>query len=314
MHGNARLSIHGRKVVVERHLEGESLTRIAAGLGVSRQTVSKWWRRYLEDPDGVWWLDRSSAPRATPHRVDPAVEAQIVSLRRRLRWGPFQIAYRVGVSRSTVHRVLVDHGVNRIGFLDPPRDRAIRYERDTPGELVHLDTKRFPRIPDGGGRFIHGNVGYRTAERIKQNVGYIHVHAAVDDHTRIAYAGVFDDATAVSCAAFLNNTVTYLASYGIRITSVMTDNAKAYLGKTFTATRTDHGIDHITIRPYRPQTNGKVERFFRTLKTEWSHAANYYSEHERHTALDTWLETYNTQRPHTAIGAPPATRVNNVPE
>lgn len=315
MHGNARLSVHARKVIVKRHLGGDSLTEIASGMGVSRQTVSKWWQRYVEDPDGVWWQDRPSVPHTVPNRIPDEIEAEVVRLREQLRWGPFRISYQVGISRATVHRVLVDHGLNRIGYLDPPKDTpVVRYERATPGELIHVDTKRFPRIPDGGGRFVHGVVGYRTAERIRQHIGYIHVHAAVDDHTRIAYASVFDNARADSCAEFLDNTVTYMATFGIRIHTVMTDNAKAYGGKAFTATRTDHGINHITIRPYRPQTNGKVERFFRTLKAEWSHAATYYNEHERGAALDTWLEIYNTQRPHTAIGAPPITRVNNAPE
>ena len=161
---------------------------------------------------------------------------------------------------------------------------------------------------------MHGDAGYRTAARIKQRVGYIHVHAAVDDYSRLAFAAVFDDATAHSASAFLIAAIDYFAQFGIRIDTVMTDNAKAYLGKLFTATRTDYSIDHITTRPYRPQTNGKVERFFRTLKTEWSHATTYPNEPTRIQALDTWLTTYNTQRHHTAIAGPPITRVNNDPD
>ena len=290
------------------------LGKIASQLGVSRQTASKWWNRFVADPDGEWFADRSSAPSETPHKLDEAIENEIVAVRRAERLGSFQLAYRFGVSRSTIHRVLADHGINRLGHLDPDKEPAVRYERDTPGDLIHVDTKKFGRIPEGGGSFSLGNTGYRTAERIKQRTGYIHLHAAVDDHTRIAYAAVFNDATGASCAEFTLDTITYFHSYGIRINQIMTDNAKAYGANIFTAVRTDHGIDHITTRPYRPQTNGKVERFFRTAKAEWSHATHYQNETERNHALDTWLEFYNTQRPHTAIGAPPITRVNNVPE
>jgi transposase InsO family protein len=312
VHGNARLSGHGRRLIVERHLGGMPLAHIADQMGVSRQTASKWWRRFLEDPDGCWWEDRSSAS-SHPFTIPSHVEDRILELRAK-RFGPWRIARLVGVSQSTVWRVLKAHGMNRLTYLDPPTGDIIRYERDTPGELVHIDTKKFGRIPDGGGRFVLGDAGYRTADRIRQRVGYVHVHAAVDDHTRIAYAAVFDDARADSCSEFLEDTITYMASFGIRITAVMTDNAKAYLGKTFTATRTDHAITHIRTRPYRPQTNGKAERFFSTLKREWSHAHPYTSEQARRQQLDTWLEEYNTQRHHWTIDAIPASRVNNQPE
>ena len=313
MHANARLTRHGKELIVARHRAGMPLAHVADQLGISRQTASKWWRRYLEEPGGRWWLERSSRPGSCPHRIDTEVEETILELRRD-RLGPSQIAYRVGVSSATVWRVLHDHGVNRLRFLDPPTGVPIRYERDRPGELVHVDTKRFGRIPDGGGRFLLGNEGYRTAARIKQQVGYIHVHAAVDDHSRLAFAAVFEDATAPSCSRFLETAIDYFAGYGIRIETVMTDNAKAYAGRLFTKTRTDWGIDHITTRPYRPQTNGKVERFFSTLKTEWAHSRPYLTETERILALDTWLHHYNTDRHHTALGAPPITRVNNQPD
>lgn len=289
------------------------LAHVADQLGISRQTASKWWQRFCEDPDGAWWQDRSSRPVSCPHRISPQVEAEIIELRDQ-RLGPWRIATRVGVSSATVYRVLKDAGLNRLGFLDPPTGVPIRYERSHPGELVHIDTKKFGRIPDGGGRFALGDTGYRSAARINQRVGYVHMHAAVDDYSRVAFVGAFNDATALSCSQFLGDTIEFFASYGIRIEAVMTDNAKAYLGKLFTATRTDFGIDHLLTRPYRPQTNGKVERFFRTLKAEWSHSKPYTSEEHRQATLDTWLNTYNTQRHHTAIGAPPITRVNNQPD
>jgi transposase InsO family protein len=157
-------------------------------------------------------------------------------------------------------------------------------------------------------------MGYRTAARQKARIGYIHVHAAVDDHSRLAYVAVYPDNTAPSCADFLEEAIGFFAGYGISIEEVMTDNAKAYQGKLFTHTRTDWGIDHILTRPYRPQTNGKVERFFRTLKAEWSHVQPYQTEHERQEALEQWLHHYNHHRHHTATGGPPIHRVNNQPD
>lgn len=314
MHGNARLTEWGRWLIVERHLSGMPLAHVADQLGVSRQTASKWFGRYQADPAGQWWVDRPTVAGSCPHRTPEAVEDEIVELRRDRRWGPWRIAQQVGVSPSTVWRVLKAHGINRLRWIDPPTGEVIRYERATPGELVHLDTKKFGRIPPGGGRFALGDEGYRTAERQKQRVGYIHVHAAVDDHSRLAYAAVFPDATAGSCAEFLTDTIDYFAAHGIRIRTVMTDNAKAYTARAFTHTRTDWGIDHILTRPYRPQSNGKVERFHQTLKQEWSHTRPYANETQRIAALDSWLEHYNTQRPHTAIGAAPITRVNKGPE
>jgi len=174
VHGNARLTAYGRWLIVERHLGGMPLAHVADQLGISRQTASKWWQRYLNDPSGEWWKDRPSTPRRVPNRIAPDVEAEILELRRR-RLGPWQIAKRVGVSSSTVWRVLRDAGMNRLGLLDPPTGEIIRYERAAPGELIHIDTKKFGRIPNGGGRWALGDIGYRTGKRIKQRVGYIHV-------------------------------------------------------------------------------------------------------------------------------------------
>ncbi len=290
------------------------LAHVAEQLGISRQTASKWWRRYLEDPGGDWWDDRSTVAGRCPHRIGADVEERIVELRRSRKVGPGQIAAEVGVSSSTVWRVLRAHGLNRLRFIDPPTATVIRYERSQPGELVHLDTKKFGRIPSGGGRLTLGDVGYRTAARQKARIGYVHIHAAVDDYTRVAHAGVYPDATAASCAAFLEDIVGAFAGYGIIVRAVMTDNAKAYVGRRFTTARTDWGIDHILTRPYRPQTNGKVERFHATLKQEWSHARPYTSERQRTRALVSWLRHYNTRRHHTAVGGPPVTRVNNEPD
>lgn len=314
MHANARLNGFGRRLIIQRRLGGMPLAQVAEQMGISRQTASKWWQRFLADPEGSWFLDRSSRVRSCPHRISSDIEAEIIRIRRVEKLGPFQIGLRVGVSSATVWRVLKAAGLNRLRFLDPPTGRVIRYERSRPGELVHIDTKRFGRIPPGGGRFALGEDGYRTAARQRAQIGYIHVHAAVDDHSRLAFVESYPDATAHSCAQFLEHTIAFFAAHGIRISTVMTDNAKAYQGRLFTHTRTDWAITHLLTRPYRPQTNGKVERFFRTLKAEWSHVQPYPTEAHRQTQLDTWLHHYNNHRHHTAIGGPPIHRVNNHPD
>jgi transposase InsO family protein len=297
-------------LLIERHLAGMPLAHVAEQMGISRQTASKWWHRYLEDPDGPWYEDRSTQG-TCPHRISAETEARIVWLRRVRKVGPVTIAATVGVSSATVWRVLKAHGLNRLGFIDPPTGTVIRYERDYPGDLVHFDTKKYGRIPPGGGRRSVGEAGYRTSRRQKARIGYVHLHAAIDDHSRLGYAAVYPDATAASCTAFLEDTIAFFATWGITIHQLMTDNAKAYTGNEFTRLRTDFGIDHLLIRPYRPQTNGKVERLHRTLKREWAHARPYTSEPERVAALDSYLDHYNTVRYHTAIKGTPASRVNN---
>jgi len=311
MHANARLSPWGRREIVHRHLAGELLVEIARQLRVSRATVSKWWGRYLADPDGDWYLDRPSRPHTCPHRTSPQVETQIVTERQSFKLGPARIGYRLGVPSSTVWKVLHRHGLNRLAFMDRVTGQPVRrYEKTTPGELIHLDTKQVARISEGGGWRVYGLDGtlVRNQKR-KSRAGYEHVHAAVDDHSRLAYAEILPDIKAETCAGFRKRANQWFNDQGITVTAVMTDNGSAYRSALFESAL--NGLKHIRTRPYRPQTNGKVERFNRTLVDEWAYARIYTSGNDRTQALADWIHNYNHHRGHTAIRGPPISRVNN---
>lgn len=279
MHRNARLTVWARKEIVDRHQEGTTLAEIACQLRVSRATVSKWWRRYQADPSGEWFLDRSSRPHSCSHQTPAHVEAAIVELRRSDKLGPARIGYRLEVPASTVWKVLRRHQLNRLAFMDRRTGRLVRrYEKETPGELVHLDTKQVARISEGGGWRVYDLDGtLRRNPARKSRAGYEHVHAAVDDHSRLAYAEVLSDTKAETCAGFWTRANQWFADQGITVQAVMTDNWSGYTARAF-ATRLGE-VKHIRIRPYRPQTNGKVERFNRTLTDEWAYARPYTSEH-----------------------------------
>ena len=310
MHGNARLTPQGRLTMVSRIAAGRPVAHVAAEMGVSRPTAYKWWRRWrLEGMAGLW--DRSSRPRSCPRRCPAEVEAAVVAMRQELKLGPIQLAGRLGVPASTVHRVLVRHGVNRLAWMDRPTGRVIRrYERSRPGELVHVDVKKLGRVPDGGGWRIHGR-DQRPGH--KRGAGWDYVHAAVDDHSRLAYAEALPDERADTCVAFWRRARAFFAGHGIPVTGVMTDNAKAYLCERFQSALAEAGARHWSIPPYQPQINGKVERFNRTLADNWAYVRPWRTNDERTAALDTWLHTYNHHRHHTAVGGPPITRVNNLP-
>ncbi|HEX2038965.1 MAG TPA: IS481 family transposase [Acidimicrobiales bacterium] len=307
MHGNARLTPLGRLALVMRIESGRPVAHVAAEMAVSRPTAYKWWRRWRVE--GVAGLaDRPSRALRCPHRTDPATEAAVAQLRRELKLGPVRIAARLGLVASTVHRVLCRLGLNRLSWLDRPTGRVIRrIETTRPGELVHVDVKKLGRIPDGGGWRVRG----RSAETHHRNhrVGYAYLHSAVDAHSRLAYTEALDDERAPTCAAFWRRAAGFFAGHGIAVEAVLTDNAWAYRFRRF-AEALD-GVEHRFIRPHRPQTNGKVERFHRTLAEEWAYVRPYSSEAERLAALDEWLHVYNHHRHHTAVGGPPISRVNN---
>lgn len=309
MHGNARLTPVGRLTMVLRIEAGRPVAHVAAEMGISRPTAYKWWSRWQDEgPAGL--VDRSSRPRSCPHQTPVELEAEIARLRSEARWGPARIALCLGIPSSTVHRVLVRLGINRLDWFDRPTGRRIRrYERAHPGELVHVDIKKLGRIPDGGGWRAWG----RSEEVRGRGIGYAYVHSAVDDHTRLAYSEVLADEKGVTCAAFWARAARFFNDHGIVPTGVMTDNAKAYLGFAFTDALDATGSRHWRIPPRQPQINGKVERFNRTLLDEWAYARNYNSDAERTAALDSWLHLYNHHRNHTAIGGPPITRVNDLP-
>lgn len=311
MHRNARLTEWARRQVVSRHQSGVTQAEIARQLQVSRATVAKWWARYQADPGGAWFEDRSSRPHHCPHQTPAHVEVAIIDQRQSHRLGPARIGYRLGVPSSTVWKVLVRHQLNRLQALDRPTGRLVRrYEKDTPGELIHVDTKQVARIAEGGGWRVYGPEGtLRRNPKRKSRAGYEHVHAAIDDHSRLAYAEVLPDIKAETCAGFWTRANQWFGDQGITVQAVMTDNGSGYTSRLFTATLGQ--IKHVRTRPYRPQTNGKVERFNRTLTEEWAYARIYTSNNDRAKALQEWIHIYNHHRGHTAIGGPPITRVNN---
>ena len=315
LHRNARLTEWGRRELVRRVVAGTPVAHVAEQMNVSRATAAKWFARHLDDPEGVWWVDRSSRPHHSPNRTPAKVEARIVALRERRKLGPARIAGQLDLVPSTVHRVLVRHGCNRLAWMDRPTGRVIRrYEHDQPGDLVHIDIKKLGKVPPGGGWRAHGrSTATRSARAKRPRIGYGYVHSVVDDHSRVAYSEVLDDERADTTVAFFRRARAWFGDYGIEIRAVLSDNGPCYTSHLFRAELADTGIKHRLIRPYRPQTNGKVERFNRTLLDEWAYVRTYRSEAERRRQLDTWLHTYNHHRHHTAIGGPPITRVNNLP-
>lgn len=311
MHRNARLTPLGRFTLCARIESGRPVAHVAAEMGVSRATAHKWWRRWqAEGLEGL--ADRSSRPRHSPGRVPAELEAAIAELRCEFKLGPARIAARLGVPASTVHRVLCRQGLNRLAWMDRPTGRVIRrYERAAPGELVHVDIKKLGRVPDGGGWRIHGRQTANGA-RHKRGLGYAFIHAAVDDHSRLAYAEVLADERDSTCAAFWQRAAAWFAKHGVTVQEVMTDNGPGYRSKAFA-----HALGAATHRftkPYQPQQNGKVERFNRTMLEEWAYVRPYLSETDRTHALADWLHTYNHHRSHTALrGHAPIHRVNNLP-
>ena len=311
MHSNAKLTPAGRLILVGRIAAGRPAAHVAAEMGVSRQTAYKWRRRWLAEGE-AGLRDRSSRPRHCPTQLPARVERRIERLRRRLKLGPARIAGRLALARSTVYRALCRLGLNRLAWLDRPTGVVIRrYEHARPGDLVHVDIKKLGRIPDGGGWRVHG----RGRAGSRQRVGYAYVHSAVDDHSRVAYSEVLNDETQLTASAFWTRACAWFAAHGISVQALLTDNGSAYRSRAFGQTCAQTGVRHHFTRPYRPQTNGKVERFNRTLLEEWAYVRVYHSEQARTAALARWLHTYNHHRDHTALGnKPPISRVTNLPE
>jgi transposase InsO family protein len=240
------------------------------------------------------------------------VEERICAIRVERRWGPHRIAHATGVPRSTVERVLRRRGLNRLRWIDAPTRQVVRYERAAPGELLHVDVKKLGRIPDGGGWRIHGRSAGMNRGR---GIGYDYFHVAVDDHSRVAYVEVHPDERGDTCAGFLQRAIAWFAARGVVIERVMTDNAFAYRhSRAFHTVMTRHQIRHLRTRPYRPQTNGKAERFNQTVLREWAYRQLWTSNQARLDSLPGWLHDYNWHRLHTEIGSAPANRlpVNNL--
>ena len=312
-HANAPFTPQGRLLLCQRIEAGTPIAHVASAMGISRRCASKWWHRYQElGADGLF--DRSSRPRRSPARTPAKVEARICAIRRSEKLGPDRIAGRLELPASTVHRVLVRHDLGRLDHMDRQTGREIRrYERSRPGELVHVDVKKLGRIPKGGGHKVRGRAASRKGKDRQGRVGYAYIHSAVDDYSRLAYSEVLDDETGITSAAFWRRADAWFRAHGVVVERVLTDNAFNYRGNLFNAALAETQIAHRYCRPYRPQTNGKVERFNRTLLEEWAYVRPYSCERARTRALDRWLHRYNHHRVHTAIGDPPISRVTNVP-
>jgi transposase InsO family protein len=313
VHRNAPLTPEGRLRLCRLIEAGYTVASSAESMRISRQTAHKWWRRY-EEAGRAGLEDRSSRPRRCPTKTPDRVERRLVELRRKHQVGPARLAPRAGVPASTLHRVLQRHGVSRLKDLDRVSGRVIRrIETSHPGELVHLDVKKQGRIPPGGGWRVHGRAavsGHQSHKKVP--IGYAYIHSAIDAHSRLAYSEVHADERSVTNLGFWRRAKTFFESYGITIERVLTDNGNCYRAKEFAAELLEASITHTFTRPYRPQTNGKAERYNRTLLEEWAYARPYRSEAARTRALDLWLHLYNHHRHHTAIGGPPISRVNNL--
>jgi transposase InsO family protein len=313
-----RLSIYGRQLLVERVLAGRPVAHVVRELGVSRATGYKWIARYrAEGPAGL--LDRSSRPHHSPQRTRRRVERQICSLRRARKLGPARIAGILELNPSTVHRVLARNQLNRLAWMDRPTGTVVRrYEMTRPGELVHVDIKKLGRIRPGGGWRAHGRGSAAWKHSVNEamsgrRVGYAFVHSAIDAYSRLAYSEITADETGPTAAAFMTRAQAWFAEQGIHVERVLTDNGSCYISKPWRDQLAAAQITHSRTRPYRPQTNGKVERFNRTLLDEWAYVRLYTSDEARERALTRWLHTYNHHRAHTALGGqPPASRVNDL--
>lgn len=312
-HRSSRLTPRGRRLLVERVLVQRWRPAVVAeAAGVSRATVYKWLRRYeLEGEAGL--ADRSSRPRRSPRRLAAGEERRILRLRHGMRRGPNRLAVMVGRPASTVYAVLRRHGVSRLRDFDRVSRQPIRYVRDHPGELVHVDVKKLGRIPVGGG---HRFLGRPAAQHRHDGIGYDFIHVAVDDASRIAFVAVYADETERSACDFIRQLVSFYAELGIRVERVLTDQHRTWrVSRAFAAELAQHGIKHRMTRPFRPRTNGKAERFIQTLLDEWAYARLYRSNQHRLAALPRWVGFYNRERPHSELGDRPPVRavVNNVP-
>lgn len=323
-HSNAALTPRARlrlaRLIVDH---GWSPARAAERYDVSWRTAAKWAHRYRsEGPGGM--NDRSSRPLRQPKRTPAPVVRKIVHLRWKQRLGPVEIGDRLGMPASTVHAVLVRCRLNRLSHIDRATGEPIRrYEHERPGDLIHVDVKKLGNVPDGGGwRFVGRQQGKknraatpgkpRTAHR-NPKLGTAFVHTVIDDHSRVAYAEIHDDETASTATAVLRNAVAWFEARGVQIERVLSDNGSCYRSFLWRDTCAELGITPKKTRPYRPQTNGKIERFHRTLVEGWAFKKFYSSEAARRAALPAWIHEYNHHRPHTAIGkASPITRLNNL--
>ena len=319
-HANARTNVFARRLIVERVAAGWPAAHVAEQLGVSRATVYKWLRRYAEGGDAAL-ADRSSRPIRMPTHTSQRVEQKVLTARRRRKRGAVVLAAELGLNPSTVGRILARHQVPHLSAIDPITGEAVRssrrspnrYQHPTPGAMVHVDVKKLGRIPSGGGWRLHGrDAAVSVANRHKKTkIGYDYVHTAIDDYTRLAYSEVLPDEKDPTCAGFLHRALAWFADHGVRVRRLLTDNAMVYRrGTNWGWVCVAWGLKRRFIRPGCPWTNGKAERFNRTLLTEWAYAAPLGHQQPAQRGLDRFLRRYNTQRGHSALdGKPPISRL-----
>lgn len=310
IHKNARLTPAGRALLVSRvETQGWTVKDASRCAGVSRRTGSKWLARYRQEGD-AGLVDRSSAPGLSPRRI-PGSEVTVWESLRRERWSQWRIAQHAGRALSTISRAMKAVGLSRLSSLEPPVP-IIRYEKELPGELIHIDIKKLGKVQGVG----HRITGVR--KKLTHGSGWEAVHLAIDDRSRVAFGMVMPDETKGSCLAFLRATVDYYAALGVPVQGVMTDNGAGYRSHDFKAACQELGIRHLRTRPYTPRTNGKAERFVQTTLREWAYAKPYQSSEHRIQEFGRFLDYYNWHRPHTALGyKPPGSRLarmNNVME
>jgi transposase InsO family protein len=313
LHANAKLGLAGRLALVRAIEEGSSLKAAAVAFSVSPATAHRWWHRWVDsDRQASALLDRSSRPHHSPRLLAPELQERICDCRRDTGWGPRLVAAATGFCHSTVWKVLKRAGISR-------RPKAVKepansYEWPCPGDLLHMDTSRYARFLRPGHR-VTGNRSQRLRGRsVHSRVGYDFAHAIVDDRSRLAYVELHDDEKAETVTGFVERALAFYERHGIVCKRLMTDNGFSYVkNRSLRELLADRGIRHLTTQPYRPRTNGKVERFHQTMAREWAYGLAYRSHRHRNAALPHWLDNYNRRRPHSSLGdRPPISRVHNV--
>jgi transposase len=313
LHANAKLGLAGRLALVRAIEDGLSLKAAAAAFSVSPATAHRWWHRWLDGdrrPEAL--LDRSSRPHRSPRLFAHELQERICDCRRKTGWGPRLVAAATGFAHSTVWKVLHRHGLSRPAAT--VKEPANSYEWPCPGDLLHMDTSRYARFLQPGHR-VTGDRSQRYRGRsVESRVGYDFAHAIVDDHSRLAYVELHEDEKAATVTGFVDRALAFFAEHGISAKRLMTDNAFTYIhNRSLRELLASRGIRHLTTEPYRPRTNGKVERFHQTMAREWAYGLAYRTHRHRSAALPHWLDNYNHRRPHSSLGdRPPISRVHNV--
>jgi transposase InsO family protein len=313
VHRNAKLGLAGRHALVSAIADGMTLKQAAACFSVSPATAHRWWHRWLDAGEEArltlsCLLDRPSRPHRSPRQLAPELAEAICECRRKTGWGPRLVAGATGFAHSTVWKVLKRAGISRPPR--PAREPANRYEWPCPGDLLHMDISEYARFERPG----HRVTGDRSSQDRRRRDGVDYVHAIIDDHSRLAYAEIHQDQRATTVAGFFERALSHFAEHGFSAKRLMTDNAWVYIkSREMQRLLARHQIRHLTTKPYRPRTNGKVERFHQTMAREWAYGLTYHSHRQRHAALPHWLNHYNTRRPHSSLGGqPPISRIHNV--